>query len=477
MTGGLLWIGALLQGAARAEPPEPLPDPSAARRAPYRLPAAKPAAVVWEEGRDPGVLVVKLAEGSGARREGGRWTAGLPELPPGVGARPWFRSPPPPRPGLADLGLYWRLEIPAGADQAGRAARIGTALLQRAQVEGAWFAPLPVAPPADLAPETEDFRPLQSWMEPLPGFGFTGAARWPGGDGVWVRVADLEYAWTPEHEDLEAAYGAETRGWDSQEYAFHGNSVLGQLIGGVNGYGVDGAVPEAEPVVLFPFTARDTYDVAGAVIGALDVLLAGDVLLIEQQSWMLGNYCPVSADPVVFDAITYAVAAGITVVEPGGNGGQDLDAPGWEGWFDRSLRDSGAILVGGGASPGSGWPVRDWYPYGSSYGSRVDVQGWYDGIVTASGGDYGGAYADLAWYNRDDRQAYTQSFGGTSGASPMVTAAAVMMQSVAMAAGQPPWEPVELRAALAAWGTPQGGERVRHIGPQPDMRRMLRGIY
>ena len=36
------------------------------------------------------------------------------------------------------------------------------------------------------------------------------------------------------------------------------------------------------------------------------------------------------------------------VVEAAGNGAVELDAPECEGWFDRSVRDSGAIIVGAG---------------------------------------------------------------------------------------------------------------------------------
>ncbi|HNH46250.1 MAG TPA: S8 family serine peptidase, partial [Myxococcota bacterium] len=217
----------------------------------------------------------------------------------------------------------------------------------------------------------------------------------------------------------------------------------------------------------------ENYDVAGAILAAAEELLPGDVLLIEQQGYVNGAYCPVSADPAVYDAITYAVAAGIVVVEPGGNGSSDLDARSWQGWFDRSVQDSGSILVGGGAGPDSGLPLRSWMlSGGSSYGQRVDMQGWYTGIVTTANGDMGGSLADLALVGDDSAQGYTESFGGTSGASPMVASVAAAMQGLALAGHQPVWEPRELRAILVNSGTPQTGEP--HIGPQPDLRRLLR---
>jgi hypothetical protein len=104
----------------------------------------------------------------------------------------------------------------------------------------------------------------------------------------------------------------------------------------------------------------------------------------------------------------------------------------------------------------------------------LDVQAWYAEIVTSTSDDYNGSYADLAYYDRDTHQAYTASFGGTSGASPMITATAAILQSTSIAAGLAPWKPVELRAALTASGTAQLDPENGWIGPQVDVRRILR---
>jgi hypothetical protein len=439
--------------------------------APCRLPPIKPETVILEENQNPEMLVVKFQEGSGVRYKNGHWSHSIlePQTKDAI-ISPYFAHPPAPIDSLADLSLYYRIYSP-------NALEIANKLLKNPLVEDVRFASLPIPPPADIPPTTEDFRPLQVWLDPLPGLGFTEAAAWPGGTGEYITVADLEYSWEPEHEDLEATLGIETWGFNSNNYKYHGNSVLGQLAGGVNGYGIDGAIPDATLVVIHPFVEHRAYDVASGVLAALDLLVAGDVLLIEQQSYLFGNYCPVSAEPAIFDAITYVVAAGIIVVEPGGNGSQDLDAPYWNGWFDRSLRDSGSIMVGGGASPFSGMaPLSRYSPGGSSYGSRLDVQAWYDSIVTATSGEYDGYLADLYYPDEDGLQAYTESFGGTSGASPMVTAIAGIMQSVAIAQGQPPWTPVELRAELASLGSLQADPENGWIGPQPDLRRLLRSV-
>lgn len=421
---------------------------------------ARPSAVYWEEGRRTDVLYVELHVP--APRERAQWAsdADWRDLDALIGSARV-------RTVAASLPRFLRVD-------AAEAEILGTDLLSDPRVADVWLAYAPMPPPVDIDPITPDYRGDQGWLDAFPGLGFAEAARWPGGRGENVTIADIEYGWEEDHEDLDAAIGAAAWGENRGLYRYHGNSVLGQLVGGVNGYGVDGAAPGATPLVISPFAADGAYDVAAAIAGATELLRAGDVILIEQQYYAYGDYCPVSVDPAVFAAIEAAIAAGIVVVEPGGNGAQDLDDSIWGGWFDRS-HDSGAILVGGGASPGSGFAPRSWYPSGSSYGARLDVQGWYDGIVTATSGEYGTTLADLYYPNGDSRQAYTRTFGGTSGASPMVAAIAAIAQSIAIELTGEPWTPAELRAALVTTGTPQAGTPL--IGPQPDLRRLLRTYF
>jgi len=331
------------------------------------------------------------------------------------------------------------------------------------------MAPLP--PPEDLPPTTPDLTGEQLYLGADPGLGVLAAQPWPGVTGRNVRVADLEYSWDPEHEDLGSTVDAVTLGWNSETWAFHGNAVLGVVLAQDNGYGITGIAPEAEPVVVFPYAAEDDYDLAVQIAASAEVLEPGDVLLIEQQAWANGNYAPVSVEPVIHDAIEWLVDQGIVVVEAAGNGGQSLDDEGFEGWFDRAQRDHGGILVGGGASPLDGdYALRSWTG-GSNYGGRVDVQGWYSyTTVSATTGAY---LPDLFYGDSDDRQAYTTQFGGTSGAAAMVAGVAAAFQSAAIELTGSPWAPRDLRALMISTGNPQG-EGAEQLGPQPDLARMLR---
>lgn len=392
---------------------------------------------------------------AGPYRDATRW---MVELAPGAdpdtalpGSRARF-------PGRADLAAF--RVVPGGPTPSGPA------------VLRAWRPFLPAPPPDTAEAATPDFRADQRWLDADVGIAADEAARFPG--GASTTVADIEYGWEPDHEDLGGVPAASAWGFDTYSYAYHGTSVLGQLGAARNGLGVDGARADGGLLVISPYADADTYDVAAAVLGALDLLAPGDVLLIEQQAFANGDYCPVEVDPAVYGAIVRATRHGVLVVEPGGNGAQDLDDPEWDGWFDRSTQDSGAVLVGGGASPYARTPARSWYSSGSSYGARVDVQGWYDSIVTTTNGDYDGVLADLYFPDGDPLRAYTESFGGTSGASPMVAAVAAAAQAVRTSRAGAPWEPLDLRAALVSTGMPQPEGQDQHIGPMPTLRTLLR---
>ena len=116
-------------------------------------------------------------------------------------------------------------------------------------------------------------------------------------------------------------------------------------------------------------------------------------------------------------------------------------------------------------------PARSWYPSGSCYGSRIDLQGWYGGIASTASGNLND---DLFNVPGDERQSYTATFGGTSGASPQVASLAAQFQSIAIAMGRAPWEPLALRQLMVQTGTPQTNPETALIGPQPDLRGMLR---
>jgi nitrite reductase/ring-hydroxylating ferredoxin subunit len=137
--------------------------------------------------------------------------------------------------------------------------------------------------------------------------------------------------------------------------------------------------------------------------------------------------------------------------EAAGNGGEDLDAPIYRSAFFRKTPDSGAILVGGGES------MHDEYPRSriswSNYGERLDAQGWGYDIVTTGGREKPDYYDRID--DKESSKCYTRSFGGTSGASPIVTGVVACISGALRAAGKPPLSPIDMRRLLDATGSPQ----------------------
>jgi len=359
---------------------------------------------------------------------------------------------------LPDMNAYY--EIVVSPDRVDAALSDLNAL---GVVQTAYRAPMPVPPPADIPPTTPDFEPQQGYLDAAPGgIGARDAWNVPGGRGQGVLVIDIEYDWNDAHEDLESALGQELCYVPNGNFTDHGTAVLGELGGGDNGYGVTGAVHGATLGMVTQDPVGMSNSVSRAITCATPLMGPGDVMLLETQSNGPLGLLPSEWDQDVFDAVSIATAAGITVVAAAGNGNVDLDDPAHGGLFNRAVRDSGAIIVGAGAPPGSGQPDRSRLSF-STYGSRVDVQGWGSSVTTAG---YGGLFNG----GGDLNQLYTSTFGGTSSASPIVASAAAALQGIRMASGAPPLEPTLVRQILTDTGTPQqSGPFPGNIGPRPDL--------
>ena len=364
--------------------------------------------------------------------------------------------------GTAPDAASWYRVVPRAAD----ASRLLAELNALPEVDTAYAAPTPAPPPGRLAPlsaggialVTADFTPLQGYLGQAPqGIEATYARTQPGGAGQGVTVVDLEYDWNFAHEDLGLPPATLIGG---QRYTGfgddHGTAVLGELFGRANGFGVSGGVFSATPRTVGAFF-NGQYNPANAVAVAAANMAVGDVLLIEQQA--VGpngaeKYVPLEWIPSVYDAIRLATQAGKIVVEAGGNGAQNLDAPEFNGRFNRQQFDSRALIVGAGNAQHAILSFSD-------YGTRVDLQGWGIGVVTTGYGDFSGTTkADY----------YTDEFSGTSSASPIVAAAAAAVQGYVKAQGKPALSPSELRSLLISTGTPQTGDLSRSIGPLPNLR-------
>jgi hypothetical protein len=192
-------------------------------------------------------------------------------------------------------------------------------------------------------------------------------------------------------------------------------------------------------------------------------------VLIEQQTVGPDGgtaYVPLEWTQSGFDAIKLLSDMGVVVVETGGNGYENLDQANMNGLFDRTKRDSGAIVVGAGSSGTDHTPLAY-----SSWGSRVDVQGVGQNVVTTgfNGNLFGGT--DPANLN----MRYTRTFSGTSSSGPIVADAVVAVESYLKNSGKPVMTPTQVNDLLKATGTPQSTPE-HHVGPLPDIEAALKKI-
>lgn len=339
------------------------------------------------------------------------------------------------------------------------------ALRRLPEVEQAWVQQQASDPIPN--PGNDTFSAAENFLDPAP----TGIdARWvwtqPNGDGAGLHFIDLEQGWLLGHEDLPSPTLIFNHNRDGVGgyVGNHGAAVVGQVAGSDNTRGIIGIAPALASVRVSSHwhNVMGGLHVADALVAALAASPRPHLVLIEVQIAFL----PVETDLANFDAIRLAVASGIIVVEAGGNGDNDLDA--WtDGMGKRRLnrgsadfRESGAILVGAGEAA----LPHDRSDF-SNFGSRVDCYAWGDSIVTAGYGDLAGS----------GNTSYTADFGGTSGASPIVSGAALLLQGLHLAANGGLLSPLQMRGLLAApaTGTPQGPGRPGHIGVMPNLRAIV----
>ena len=368
-----------------------------------------------------------------------------------------------------DMASWYHLTLPASADGDRAIADL------TASPTVAWAYP---APEAALPPVTPDFTGMQGYQRPAPqGVDADFARSDPRSRGSGIRIVDLEYDWNPFHADIQLTWSTDLGGSQFPRYTGfadeHGTAVFGELVARNNGYGVTGGVPNASMFGISPIqrlsNGGTSYRPAASLSHLATLLTRGDTVLIEQQT--VGpnggtRYVPLEWIQSVFDATRMLTQLGVVVVATGGNGGENLDRPEFLGRFNRSVRDSGSIIVGAGSST-----THSRLSF-SVYGSRVDLQGWGQNITTT--GSNGNLWGGTDPANRNIR--YTRSFGGTSGAGPIVTGAVVAIQSYLKATGRPLWTSAQLNSLLKATGTPQGGNVAERIGPLPNIRAALTSI-
>ncbi len=431
----------------------------------------------------PDQVVLKFVEGSGVRLRGekfvsfaGRDTSAVNRLLQSLGVRVerYFQrsekdldleraqilaSLGPNEEIPAELNLYYLVHT-SGAAQSEEVIDALNALpiVEFAYAEVADSAYVPCG---DIPPPTPDFTSRQTYFGPAPrGVNYRSAYILGGGRAQGRTIAHIEGSWTVGHEDLAlmttAAYvgGPPTSHFNRSSWKEHGTACVGIMAADRNGYGVNGFASGRKKLLL----ACIGYGAARQINNCAGRSGPGDVFSSSFAYLVRGKHAPLTYVRANYDAVRNATAKGITYAFAAGNSNMDLMNPIYGGRFDPTKYDSGGVIVG--ASKTNGIDKISF----SNYGKRVDCHAWGTRITTFG-------YGRLFNGGGDHRQYYTYSFGGTSGATPIVAGIAAVFWNAVKEQNGVSLKSSEVRDALRKYGTPQryGG----HIGPHPDLKKML----
>ncbi len=317
----------------------------------------------------------------------------------------------------------------------------------------------------------------QGYLDPAPdGIDAEYAWTFAGGDGAGQRFIDLEQGWTLDHEDI-VAHGANLlHGTLLDSSRSHGTSVLGEVCAVDNTVGCVGIVPKIDSVDVVSYNGSTRPN---AILAAITNLSFGEVLLLEAQVWLNGTTLlgPIEAYDAEYEAIRLASALGIIVVEAGGNGTNNGSTPplnmdtyttlSGKAILNRDpanvdFRDSGAIIVTAATSTAPHTRLA----YGP-HGKRIDCYAWGQNINTLSSSAAGSTTS------------YSATFGGTSGASPIITGAALAVQGRAEAQLGFRFSPRQMRVILSdpSTGTPPAVAETTQIGVMPNLRNIYDSVF
>ncbi len=370
----------------------------------------------------------------------------------------------------ADFSSFFHVDAPPGTDLVALARE----LLSWQSVREAY---VDQAGPDPAVNALDDPRAAnQGYLGAAPG-GIDARYAWTfsGGDGAGQRIVDLEQGWTLGHEDIDAHGATLLHGTLRDSSRSHGTAVLGEICAEDNTVGCVGIAPNVASVDVVSYHGSTR---TAAILAALETMAFGDVLLLEAQVALNGTSLlgPIEAYDAEYEAIRLATALGVTVVEAGGNGTGNGSTPplnmdtyatlSGKRIFDRDdanpdFRDSGAIIVTAASSAAP--HTRLAY---APHGKRIDCYAWGHNIDTLASTDAGSTTA------------YTTGFGGTSGASPIVTGAALAVQGRAEAQLGFRFGPRQMRAILGdpATGTPRAPSETTRIGVMPNLRRIFDSV-
>ncbi|MNH11060.1 Subtilase family protein [compost metagenome] len=287
---------------------------------------------------------------------------------------------------------------------------------------------------SENAQPTPDFEPRQTYLDgPGP--------RWQGLNvrKVWAqqvtgkgaRIHFSDGGLHAEHEDLRGNSALKVISLEPNHDPRHGTASAGVILAVRNGIGATGISHDSE-LYLYNNRTQDAQGNFQALKELLRNVEPGDIVGINRQTAnieVLSTMLPSLHDKAWWAVMQQLTRRGAVVVNAAANGssttlaekgtreGQGVDLANWRHFADHG--DSGAILVGACQSY-DGKP----HAYSNHHYPYRMLNAWGDSVVTLSYGEL----QDLSGEDRD----YTDTYAGTSSATPMVCGALGLIQSYAM---------------------------------------------
>ena len=377
---------------------------------------------------------------------------------------------------VPDFSAFVRLQFPPDVDTAGFAAELASLTdVERAVPVPTYLPPTATIAPAE--PQAEEIRKIAMpavlapagtpLNEPLVGtsgqlatdpqgqeyqwyiFRCAVNTAWSLASGSNVVVADIDWGYRTTHQDLAPrlemanAYNSYDGGTNVSfgGAVFHGTGVMGLAGAADNSLGMAGVAYEA---ALWPVQGNagpgaalpgDPWANAINWVRTRNSNGRRKVIILEVQT---GSYGNIEMVPSINAAIQAAIGAGVVVCVAAGNGDRDAskDDQG------NPIPPTGSILVGATA-------------YDPATNPRASFSNWGPNVVVAAPGD--GSHDTTCSSNADN--AYTNSFGGTSGATPKVAGTAALMLQV-----NPALTHAQVRTLLNSTGTAVVTEAGKPVG-------------
>lgn len=232
--------------------------------------------------------------------------------------------------------------------------------------------------------------------------------------GKGVVIADIDWGFNPYHKDLKRQIKVSKNTIENTDIVTHGNvlnhgtAVLGFAGAEVNGLGIAGIAHKAD---LWAIQAGADFIINNELwISAIEFVCdesvdGRKVIVLEAQTLSGGN---VESSIPVNKAIVDAIRRGVVVCVPAGNGGRDAGI----GDDGKPILPTGSILVGA-----------------TRYEQNANMRGLSNGgcriVIYAPGDRMHDVTCDSV-----DTTAYTNFFGGTSGAVAKVAGVVALMLEI-----------------------------------------------